>query len=194
MRSSSRTAPRFGMLFGVLAAAAGALALPGVAGAQAPAQDSVVLTGGPAVAGSITVIALNATSGPSGENPTGEVRFFVSGVIPVGGPVTCLAVNGNTATIDILDEASGLGVVTIQVVDGQPDFFDAFPPVRDPVGRPPPPPLGPGGPVSGGGDITVVDARPFPIFKDHCKNGGWAQFGFKNQGQCVAFVQRGPKP
>ena len=27
-----------------------------------------------------------------------------------------------------------------------------------------------------------------------CKHGGYAQFGFKNQGQCVAIVQRGPKP
>jgi hypothetical protein len=28
--------------------------------------------------------------------------------------------------------------------------------------------------------------------KDQCHNGGWAQFGFKNQGQCIAFVNHGP--
>jgi hypothetical protein len=46
------------------------------------------------------------------------------------------------------------------------------------------------------GNIVVVDAPPFPTFKDQCKNGGWRNFGsaFRNQGQCVAFVERGPKP
>jgi hypothetical protein len=33
-----------------------------------------------------------------------------------------------------------------------------------------------------------------PTSKAQCKNGGFARFGFKNQGQCVAFVQRGSKP
>jgi hypothetical protein len=35
-----------------------------------------------------------------------------------------------------------------------------------------------------------------PENKEECNNGGWRDFGdaFKNQGQCVAFVQRGPKP
>ena len=35
-----------------------------------------------------------------------------------------------------------------------------------------------------------------PENKEECKNGGWRDFGdtFKNQGQCIAFVQRGPKP
>jgi hypothetical protein len=34
-----------------------------------------------------------------------------------------------------------------------------------------------------------------PTSKDQCRNGGWRNFpGFKNPGECVAFVQRGPKP
>jgi virginiamycin B lyase len=33
-----------------------------------------------------------------------------------------------------------------------------------------------------------------PTSKDECKRGGWRQFGFRNQGQCVSFVQRGPNP
>ena len=32
------------------------------------------------------------------------------------------------------------------------------------------------------------------LTKDQCKNGGWREFGFKNQGECVAFVERRPKP
>ncbi len=41
----------------------------------------------------------------------------------------------------------------------------------------------------------VDDPPPVPTSKDQCKNGGWRDFGsvFKNQGQCVAFVARGPK-
>jgi hypothetical protein len=37
-------------------------------------------------------------------------------------------------------------------------------------------------------------AGPLPTNKAQCKNGGYARFGFKNQGQCVAFLQRGSKP
>ena len=28
-----------------------------------------------------------------------------------------------------------------------------------------------------------------PQTKDDCKNGGWEQSGFKNQGQCVRFIE-----
>ena len=30
-----------------------------------------------------------------------------------------------------------------------------------------------------------------PADKDACKNGGWSQYGFRNQGQCVAYVNTG---
>jgi hypothetical protein len=32
-----------------------------------------------------------------------------------------------------------------------------------------------------------------PKTKADCKNGGFAKFGFKNQGQCIAFVNRHKK-
>jgi hypothetical protein len=46
---------------------------------------------------------------------------------------------------------------------------------------------------------TIVESdpcAPLPTSKEQCKSGGWRTFGatFKNQGQCVAFVERGPKP
>jgi hypothetical protein len=46
------------------------------------------------------------------------------------------------------------------------------------------------------GDIVIEDAPEVPASKAQCKNNGWKSFGslFKNQGQCVAFVERGPKP
>ena len=45
------------------------------------------------------------------------------------------------------------------------------------------------------GDFIVHDARPSPITSQQCRKGGWQNYpGFKNQGQCVAFVERGPRP
>jgi hypothetical protein len=40
---------------------------------------------------------------------------------------------------------------------------------------------------------VVTDAQPpLPTSKEQCKNGGWLNFPeFKNQGQCIAFVERG---
>ena len=32
-----------------------------------------------------------------------------------------------------------------------------------------------------------------PASKEECKHGGWQRFGFKNQGQCIAFVNHGPQ-
>ena len=32
-----------------------------------------------------------------------------------------------------------------------------------------------------------------PASKEECKHGGWQRFGFKNQGQCIAFVNHAPQ-
>jgi hypothetical protein len=45
--------------------------------------------------------------------------------------------------------------------------------------------------VLNNGDITVVDAQPPPTTPGQCLNDGWRQFGFANQGLCLAFVNRG---
>jgi YVTN family beta-propeller protein len=48
---------------------------------------------------------------------------------------------------------------------------------------------------SGPTGIAVTPPPRVPTSKDQCKNGGWRNFPqFKNQGQCVAFVERGAKP
>ena len=39
------------------------------------------------------------------------------------------------------------------------------------------------------GVAVVVSANPTD--KSQCRNGGWAAFGFKNQGQCMRFVETG---
>jgi hypothetical protein len=33
------------------------------------------------------------------------------------------------------------------------------------------------------------DPNNVPSTKDQCKDGGYAQYSFKNQGQCVSFVE-----
>lgn len=40
-------------------------------------------------------------------------------------------------------------------------------------------------------DTTVYDFEASPATKDDCKNGGWAAYGFVNQGQCIKFVNTG---
>ena len=44
------------------------------------------------------------------------------------------------------------------------------------------------------GRAIVVDAPPLPTFKDQCRNGGWAPFGFADQGQCIRLVNPPASP
>jgi hypothetical protein len=45
-----------------------------------------------------------------------------------------------------------------------------------------------------GGTLQESISVRCPITTADCRDGGWRQFGvFKNQGQCVAFLRRGPK-
>jgi hypothetical protein len=167
-----------------------------------PVQDSVVLTDAPGVVTPpespfiFTISELDATSGPSGENPSGLVRFAVLNLnIPFGGPVTCLAVTGNTAIINFQDQMAPAGqIINFHVTDDQPDTFSLGPMGRAPTDCSPNvhPIPGLAGPLISG-DITVVDAQPPPTTKQQCKNGGWRNFPqFKSQGQCIAFVNHSP--
>ena len=50
------------------------------------------------------------------------------------------------------------------------------------------------GSSTGSVTFTVEGCVPTtPTTKEQCKKGGYEEFGFKNQGQCVAFIERGPK-
>lgn len=40
-------------------------------------------------------------------------------------------------------------------------------------------------------DWTRFDVLPDAQTKDDCKDGGWADYGFANQGQCIRFIQTG---
>ena len=153
-----------------------------------PTQDSVTASGVTTGCGGDNQVVINAQSGPSGENPTGEVRcgdLF-------GGPVTCLSVTDNVALL--LTGSAFFGPVAVRVTDnGTSDVLEAFP-TSFAQGGGCPTPLSSYAPFSFTGDLVVVDAPPSPTSKDQCTNGGYVRYGFKNQGQCVAFVQRGPTP
>jgi hypothetical protein len=46
--------------------------------------------------------------------------------------------------------------------------------------------------VTVGADTTTYDFEPAPQTKQDCKKGGFASYGFKNQGQCVASIVANP--
>jgi hypothetical protein len=130
----------------------------------------------------------DAHSGPSGEQPSGTVN---------GASVTCLNVSGNQATIGAgIPSSNALFFVQDNDGAGQ-DRIGVEPFLPAPVTVCPDPALIsttlPLFPITSG-DITVVDAQPFPTAKDQCKSGGWRSFpGFKSQGDCVSFVASGGK-
>jgi hypothetical protein len=194
------------MLFLAAAVAVGVASgtFAAVAQAQTAGEDS-------AVGDVITVFfrpigfVFDAHSGPSGENPSGSAVWFDRTDV-FGGPVTCLTVTGNRATIGFenqrnLPELVKGGFLFVEdngTQEAVPDnvrgqlLFDASPTVCPPntaVYRP-----GDDGDTVKSGDLTVHDAPPLPSSKDQCKNGGWRTFGvFKNQGGCVSFVATGGK-
>ena len=136
--------------------------------------------------------------------------------------VTCLRVNGNVAIIGgsgrgsssrydlayaglirVVDGGSAVGHDTIQLaIIGEMIDQDttSLPGPTDcssfPSSFAPPPPYVPHPYVNDIGDVVVSDARRSPASKADCQQGRWRDYGdtFKNQGQCVAFVKRGPKP
>jgi hypothetical protein len=167
-------------------------------------------------------ITVDVESGPVGENPTGTVDLRSLGMSPGSSVITtseatCLSVSGRVAIIGltgtglqnpVLSFVAGLvRVVDAGGLDSGADTFE-FAYQRGPFSGPPLP-----GPTSCStfpgtfprdpfffpdftnetGDVVVTDAQPSPTSKDQCRNGGWRNFPqFKNQGQCNAFVNRGP--
>jgi hypothetical protein len=45
--------------------------------------------------------------------------------------------------------------------------------------------------LSGTFTVHLPQQPQDPTTKDDCKNGGWAAYGFSDQGQCIAFVNTG---
>jgi hypothetical protein len=161
--------------------AATILALPGVAAAQIATPDSVSGSGN----ANCGLLEVSATSGPSGENPTGHFscEFLISG------PVTCLNVQGSVALMTIQTQFGF--PAALRVTDNGPagrDQVEAIPGGSRGCAQPEPS----YDDLGFTGDIVVIDAAPLPTSTNQCRNGGWRNFpGFKNQGDCVSFVATG---
>jgi len=178
---------------------------------QAPMdfQPQFILTAG---SGDTWYFMGNVTTGGTGV-VSGSVEYIAEGPgsppLPGNWAATAVfkyAVGGTPYTVDgtgsfLLDEYSGL---TITVSDGstsaQLDLtgdasaFDTE--------LPGPPTTWTSGQLQLGGitaNLTALQDTPFggeptvtdPTTKDDCKKGGYEDFGFKNQGQCVRFVETG---
>ena len=158
----------------------------------APPQDSVTVTGS---GGGLDGISAQAQSGPLGENPTGSVALTITiegprgpEQINLGGPVTCLDVTGHTAVFNFREQTFGLGLIlTTSVTDNGGNGLDQIAGASNRSPTDCSPLLG-GVPLSSGRAV-VVDAPPLPTSKEQCKNGGFAEFGFPNQGQCIKSVK-----
>jgi hypothetical protein len=177
---------------------------PSAASAAAP-QDTVMATGSGGSAGGapgvFTNINISAQSGTSGQNPTGTASFTAINSFNLSGPVTCLSVTGpdhgagslgspTTAVLNFQSN-SGFGLIAVELVDNGGNGLDtmsALPFTRAPTDCSP---IGPGSALTDGRAV-VVDAPPLPTSKEQCKNSGWRNFPqFKNQGDCVSFVNNG---
>lgn len=174
---------------------------------QVPTGDSVVgqgRTGPDGDLGFEQIFEFEAHSGPSGEDPSGfvELDLRLHHIPPTNfahleGPVTCLSVSGNDAVVgfEVAPPGSSITGVIVQVEDNGPPGSDP-PDTVTPV--PVDDPTSCVFPFSSlvdvvEGDVTVSDAPALPTSRSQCLNGGWRAFpGFKNQGQCIAFVNRGP--
>jgi hypothetical protein len=111
--------------------------------------DAVSITGNATVGTESLYASANfsAVSGPSGEAPIGSGSFVGFG-FPVAGPVTCLRVTGNTAILNIIDDAfygmpvnvavtdnGGHGQDTIDMTGGGPSDCSSFTPNSPPTRR-----------------------------------------------------------
>jgi hypothetical protein len=190
--------------------------------AQGPGEDSVAGEARQCLSncdnppfGFGVALTVDARSGPEGGDPSGVITWFEGGPTPgstrgLSGTVTCLHVDraaavigfsGRVTTSDLEFEA---GFARVVDGGGPGSGLDSFEVVITEFAflRPPPGPTDCAA-VSGSGtvyrnetgDLVVVDAPSRPTSKQQCKDGGWRGFGdlFKNQGQCVAFVQRRPR-
>jgi hypothetical protein len=203
-------------------------ALPGVSGAQTATQDFVSgdvrdctpasCPTDPSVPTLFTTLIADARSGPSGERPSGTMRWDerVLGDFRVNeAQLTCLSVTGNVAIVGVTGTSTSTrfgfrsslaGFIRVTDGGGPASNLDIFELAISSGPVSPPPPFPAPAPLPGPtdcsafpslastfrndeGDLVVHDAHPLPTSTHQCKNGGWRSYGvFKNQGDCVSFV------
>jgi hypothetical protein len=138
-------------------------------------------------------VFLDARSGPLGENPSGSVQLTTDQGA-VSGTVTCVGVKGTLASIGVALQGTLPGGASAVVIHVATSTFARTMDIVAVNTAPTECPFPHGGGFSFTGDIVITGAPSLPTSKDQCKNGGWQTFGvFKNQGDCVSFVETGGK-
>lgn len=174
----------------------GMLVLLALLVAPAPAQT----TGQDSAVGDVITEAFrpagfvfDARSGPSGQNPTGSVTWF-DRIELERGPVTCLTVTGNRATIGFENQGDfaqsfkggfvfvedggtpgpGRDSVRARLISDPPatcppntEIFNEFNAIET-------------------GDLTVTDAPPATY--SECRQAGWVKYGYGTHAECIAAV------
>ncbi len=129
---SNRLTPLFrrkGMLLAALALAAAAF--PFAAEASGAQQlDTATASGDNLVVDDFSALGIDvdAHSGPLGENPGGSASFNAGGMLAISGPVDCLHVIGNVATLTISGPFANApydGFI-IKLIDNGGDGLDSF--------------------------------------------------------------------
>lgn len=106
-----------------------------------PTLDAATATGNNLVVDdfSATDIAIDAHSGPAGQDPGGTASFVAGGLLPIAGPVSCLDVAGNTAvlTVDGPFPSTTYSAFIVRIVDNGgagEDVFQYFPDIPEVAG------------------------------------------------------------
>ena len=161
-----------------------------ITGALSPKSPATVATGkGPTNGIAVTPDGKSTyvyNSGVGGGGPTGgTVSQYdidpITGVLSPKTPAAVAAAPGSTdSELAIAPDGTSLYVVNDSVVsqyDIDPSTGKLTP--KTPATVP-----------TGGGStgIAIASLPSLPTSKDQCKNGGWQQFDFRNQGQCIVFV------
>lgn len=174
------------------------LAIAVASSASGTTQDSVV---GAGVYLGDKPVTINASSGSAGENATGQVTYVDNPGDPVETfAVVCLHVAGNVGWV-LADTRSSPNF--------EPDYMwwiiedngatgdritERLVPTADCANPPDPTSDGHSFFALDAGDLVVLDDAevnpPGVPTRAQCQNGGYASFGFKNQGQCIAFANR----
>ena len=141
-----------------------------------------------------SAIDVDVSSGPAGEDPQGTVDFSVLG-LPTSGPPSCMKVTGNVAILEVDGPVLSVpGDMIIRLTDNGGNGADRFEwyPVLPEAGRDFDCETGAPGYFGGtlAGRAIVQEAPPGPATRRACRQGNWADYGFKSRRHCYRYVQR----
>jgi hypothetical protein len=139
------------------------LGLPAVSAAQSTSPALILKAD--CTGTQVNGVDVGVTGFPSNTPFTGTLTWDTGGIGPiVGGPLTT--------------DSNGDFIIFFGLSAGQTVTWTVDSPYL------------PGGTQSA---TLVLTCEPTPTNIDQCKKGGYLRFNFSNQGQCVAFLQRGPE-